>query len=70
MRKPTDGRPSDDRCVVKVLLVAFKAFFDGTTRKLRLETERLAKATAAGRKLASAISYAEECSLKSFSQAA
>jgi DNA-binding HxlR family transcriptional regulator len=28
------------------------------------------KATAAGRKLASAISYAEECSLKSFSQAA
>ncbi|MEI7686391.1 MAG: hypothetical protein WCL32_15335 [Planctomycetota bacterium] len=49
MRKPTDGRPSDDRCVVKVLLVAFKAFFDGTTRKLRLETERLAKTTVAGK---------------------
>jgi hypothetical protein len=36
-------------CVVKVLLMAFKAFFDGTTRKLRLETERLAKTTVAGK---------------------
>jgi hypothetical protein len=36
-------------CAVKVLLMAFKAFFDGTTRKLRLATERLAKTTAAGK---------------------
>jgi hypothetical protein len=35
--------------VLKVLLVAFKAFFDGTTRKLRRVTEHLAKTTAAGK---------------------
>ena len=34
---------------LKVLLVAFKAFVDGTTRKLRLATEELAETTAAGR---------------------
>jgi hypothetical protein len=34
---------------LKVLLTAFKAFFDGTTRKLRLGTEELAKSTAAGK---------------------
>ena len=36
-------------CFVKVLLVAFKVFFDGTSRKLRLATERLAKTTAVGK---------------------
>ena len=36
-------------CFMKVLLVAFKMFFDGTSRKLRLATERLAKTTAVGK---------------------
>jgi hypothetical protein len=35
--------------VLKVLLVAFKAFFDGTTRQLRRATECLAQTTAAGK---------------------
>jgi hypothetical protein len=35
--------------VLKVLLMAFKTFFDGTTRKLRLATEELAKSTAPGK---------------------
>lgn len=34
---------------LKVLLTAFKAFFDGATRKLRLATEALAKSTVAGK---------------------
>ena len=34
---------------LKVLLIAFKSFMDGSTRKLRLATERLAKTTAAGK---------------------
>jgi hypothetical protein len=34
---------------LKVLLMAFKAFFDGTTRKLRLATEALAKTTVVGK---------------------
>jgi hypothetical protein len=34
---------------LKILLVAFKAFFDGTTRKLRLATERLAESTPVGK---------------------
>jgi ribosomal protein S19E (S16A) len=34
---------------LKVLLTAFRAFFDGSTRKLRLATEELAKRTAAGK---------------------
>jgi hypothetical protein len=34
---------------LKVLLIAFKAFFDGTTRKLRRATERLAKTSAVGK---------------------
>jgi hypothetical protein len=36
-------------CFLKVLLVAFKAFVEGTSRKLRLATERLAKTTAVGK---------------------
>jgi hypothetical protein len=36
-------------CFLKVLLIAFKAFFDGTSRKLRLATDRLAKTTAPGK---------------------
>jgi len=36
-------------CFLKVLLMAFKAFFDGTSRKLKLATERLAKTTAPGK---------------------
>lgn len=34
---------------LKVFLVAFKAFFEGTARKLKRATERLAAATPAGR---------------------
>ena len=34
---------------LKVLLMAFKTFFDGTTRRLRLATEKLAKSTVAGK---------------------
>ena len=34
---------------LKVLLLAFKAFFDGTTRQLRLATARLAKTTPVGK---------------------
>ena len=36
-------------CFLRVLLVAFKAFVEGTSRKVRLATERLAKTTAAGK---------------------
>jgi hypothetical protein len=36
-------------CFLKVLLVAFKEFFDGTARKLKLATERLAATTPVGR---------------------
>jgi hypothetical protein len=36
-------------CFLKVLLVAFKAFVEGSSRKLRLATERLAKTTAIGK---------------------
>jgi ribosomal protein S19E (S16A) len=34
---------------LKVLLVAFKSFFNGTTRRVRLATQRLAKSTPAGK---------------------
>ena len=34
---------------VKVLLIAFKAFFYGTTHRLRRATEELARSTAAGK---------------------
>ena len=34
---------------MKVLLMAFKTFFDGTTRRLRSATEELARSTAAGK---------------------
>lgn len=36
-------------CFLKVLLVAFKNFFDGTARRLKLATERLAATTAVGK---------------------
>jgi hypothetical protein len=38
-------------CFLKILLVAFKVFFDGTSGKLRRATERLAKTTAPGKVL-------------------
>lgn len=34
---------------LQILLTAFKAFFDGSTRKLRLATEKLARTTVAGK---------------------
>jgi hypothetical protein len=36
-------------CFIKVFLVTFKTFFDGTARRLKLATERLAAATPVGR---------------------
>ena len=36
-------------CYLKVLLIAFKAFFDGSTRKLKRATEELAKTTPVGK---------------------